>query len=645
MLQSGSMLQNRYRIIRQIGGGGMGTVYLAEDTRLTGLKCAIKEMSPTLLSAEDRTWSTNAFRQEAQMLANLKHPGLTPVTDFFPEEGNLYLVMEYVHGQTLQEMLENTPNGRLSRGQTLNIVRQLCDVLEYLHSQSPPVIFRDLKPSNVMLASDNQVKLVDFGIARFFKSAQSQDTVTLGTPGYAAPEQWGTGGQSDARSDIYGLGVLLLHLVTGYDPIPNPFPLPKPRSVLPAISSKIEYLILRATPPQPELRYQSIVEFRRDIDTPSNQLQQDKTSVLYQGQASPSVQPSVTPTPQRRRRIGFGVVGVGALLLVLCIAVIAGAISFFRLLTTTTPTPTPTTTLTLTFTPTSTPTPTPTSTPTSAPTITPVPVTPVPVTPTPFDYLRIPAGSFIRGSTRDDIQAVLRQLCSSYTDRWCQESSFEDELTRLDVLNPRADVFYMDNRETYLDSFYIDRHEITNADYAECVEAGRCTPPASIGNNPRHAYFDNPQYADYPVIYVTWENAQTYCAWTGARLPTGDEWERAARGTDGRWWPWGNESPTTGVNFRLPSGSAAAEDDTTLVGGNPAPAGSYPTDKSPDGVLDMAGNVMEWVDALYGPDKREIRGGSWNTGSFGLRAASRTGRSSHESFFDVGFRCVRDANP
>jgi formylglycine-generating enzyme required for sulfatase activity len=214
-----------------------------------------------------------------------------------------------------------------------------------------------------------------------------------------------------------------------------------------------------------------------------------------------------------------------------------------------------------------------------------------------------------------------------------------------EVPNPEADVFYIENHQVYLDSFHIDRHEVTNADYARCVAAGVCTSPEQVGSNPRHLYFKDTRYADYPVIYVTWHDAQTYCAWAGGRLPTADEWEKAARGTDGRWWPWGNRSPANEANFRRPGQGAAAEEDTTLIGGDPAPVGSFPGDSSPYGVMGMAGNVMEWVDAWYGPDRREIRGGSWNTGSFALRAAGRTGRDPYVSYFDLGFRCAYDAGP
>ncbi len=353
MIQPNSVLQDRYRILHQIGGGGMGMVYLAEDNRLAGRRCAVKEMSPQKLAPEDRGWATNAFRQEAQMLARLNHPGLTAVTDFFAEDGDWYLVMEYVEGQTLEAVLAAAPGGRLSTGEALQTVRQLCEVLKYLHGQNPPVIFRDLKPSNVMVTPQGQIKLIDFGIARFFKSAQSQDTVTLGTPGYAAPEQWGRAGQSDARSDIYGLGVLLLRLITGYDPVPNPFPLPKPKTILPTLSDKVEYLILRATQMEPDARYQSVAEFQADMDMPSEQLQpQERTRLLTNrsplspppvasaGYTAPPypAYPPITAAPPRSNRALWIVGGVVVLVaIVSCIALLLVVPAIFPPRTTQTP--------------------------------------------------------------------------------------------------------------------------------------------------------------------------------------------------------------------------------------------------------------------------------------------------------------------
>jgi len=270
MLAPGMLLQNRYRILHQIGGGGMGVVYLAEDARLAGRHCAIKEMSPEQVAPQDRNWATSAFQQEAQMLARLSHPGLTAVTDFFPEAGDWYLVMDYVEGETLESRLERSPGGRLPLDEALNVTHQLCNVLEYLHRQRPPVVFRDLKPGNVMLTPQGEVKLIDFGIARFFKPGQTRDTVSLGTPGYAAPELYGGVGQSDPRTDVYSLGALLLQMVTGYDPVAavTPFPLPAPGSLARELPAHVEEVISRATRVQPELRHQSTMEFHQALFPP-----------------------------------------------------------------------------------------------------------------------------------------------------------------------------------------------------------------------------------------------------------------------------------------------------------------------------------------------------------------------------------------
>jgi len=282
MLQPGILLQNRYRILRQLGGGGMGVVYLAEDSRLPGRRCAIKEMSPDQLPAPDRNWAIQAFQQEAQMLANLKHPGLTLVTDYFPEHSNWYLVMDFIEGETLEARLAKAPGGRLPVEEALRITRQLCEVLTYLHNQNPPVIFRDLKPSNVMLTLQGEVKLIDFGIARFFKPGQTRDTVNLGTPGYAAPEQYGKMGlQSGPRADVYSLGALLLQMISGYDPTLTPFPLPDPRSVMRNIPPHIAAVITQATQATPDLRYGSIREMQQALFPPIYLIQPQPTTLPF----------------------------------------------------------------------------------------------------------------------------------------------------------------------------------------------------------------------------------------------------------------------------------------------------------------------------------------------------------------------------
>ncbi len=269
MLLPGALLQSRYHILRRIGGGGMSMVYLAEDIRLPARRCAVKELSPVQIPPQDRTWTIQTFQQEAHILSGLHHPGLTAVTDYFFEGGNWYLVMDYVDGETLRNRLQREPGSRLSLQEAFGIVGQLCDVLEYIHGQTPLVVFRDLKPDNMMLTPQEQVRLIDFGVARFFRPGQMRDTVNLGTPGYAAPEQYGSLGQTDSRTDIYSLGVLLHQILTGYDPTTTPMSLPSARVINPDLPQQVEAVIQQATQLQPNQRFQSVHQFRQALSVPA----------------------------------------------------------------------------------------------------------------------------------------------------------------------------------------------------------------------------------------------------------------------------------------------------------------------------------------------------------------------------------------
>ncbi|MBD3918958.1 protein kinase [Paenibacillus sp. PR3] len=207
-LEAGMMIGGRYRIAGVIGQGGMGVVYAAEDTRLQGKLRAVK--------AAGRYGSDyDICAEEARMLMRLSHPNVPQIVDYYPpdETGIEYVVMDYVHGETVIQRLSRY-QGRMPVDEIVSIGLQLCDALSYLHEQTPQIIHRDLKPSNVMIDKSGHVRLIDFGIARFYKEGVQSDTVLLGTPGFAAPEQEG-GSQSDARTDVYGLGALLYFLLSG----------------------------------------------------------------------------------------------------------------------------------------------------------------------------------------------------------------------------------------------------------------------------------------------------------------------------------------------------------------------------------------------------------------------------------------------
>ena len=257
-LEPNIQLQDRYRIVKMLGGGGMGQVYLAHDTRLADKPCAVKELIPDPhLSAEERAQSAAQFHREAAVLAHLDHPHLPNVSDYFEEGGRFYLVMDYIEGETLEARLIASSDG-LVQEEVVEWALQLCDVLSYLHNQDPPVIFRYVKPANVMVTPEGQVKLIDFGIVRLFDPSKGTDTLKMGTAGYAPPEQYAGRGQTTPRSDVYALGATLYELLTGDDPTEHPFVFTPPRQLRPSVSPVLSDAVMQAVNMAPADRFPSV---------------------------------------------------------------------------------------------------------------------------------------------------------------------------------------------------------------------------------------------------------------------------------------------------------------------------------------------------------------------------------------------------
>lgn len=260
-LQPGTLLQAKYRIVAIVGGGGMALVYQAEETHpRPGQIWALKELRPVSSSSEELANARCQFSQEAALLARLDHPNLPKVVDHFDEFGRSYLVMEFIEGQSLQKHLEAAGRA-LPEKPVLRWMIQVCRVLDYLHGQQPPIIFRDLKPSNIMLSNAGVIKLIDFGIARTYKVGKKKDTMAMGSENYAPPEQWGRE-QTDARSDIYALGATMYHLLTATPPPLSclPVPLPPPGSLNPFLSPGVEQVVLKAMARERGDRYQTARE-------------------------------------------------------------------------------------------------------------------------------------------------------------------------------------------------------------------------------------------------------------------------------------------------------------------------------------------------------------------------------------------------
>ncbi len=260
-LEDNTVLNGRYRILRSLGRGGMGTVYLAEHEQLRTL-LAIKELERS--TGEEAQDELKGYVQEATLLVKLKHPNLPLVTDAFIENGRFYLVMDYIEGVTLESLIRQSGTSGLDCSRVVDWSLQIAEVLSYLHQQVPPVIFRDVKPANIMLQPDGMVKLIDFGIARRFNEGAGKDTTLLGSVGYSPPEQFGRQ-QTDMRSDIYAFGATLHHLVTGVDPSQHPFKFKPAAQLNPDVPPQLSELIARCVQIDPDSRPDTMEEVFQEL--------------------------------------------------------------------------------------------------------------------------------------------------------------------------------------------------------------------------------------------------------------------------------------------------------------------------------------------------------------------------------------------
>ncbi len=267
-LDEGTVLNNRYEIVRKIGGGGMGAVYLANDKNLGGVLRAVKEMVQSYIEEEQQEKAINDFKRESMLLTSLEHSAIPTIYDYFfdDKEARFYLVMKYISGGDLSGKIRSAPEGRLDEKSVVEWGSQIADVLDYLHNRQPPIVYRDLKPANVMVdGNSGRVMLIDFGIARWVNK-EEKGVTAVGTMGYAPPELFS--GNVEPRSDIYSLGSTMFHLMTGADPQSNPLLIfdfqkhPRPRQINPALSDQIEQILMRAVEYSADKRFTSAGEMR-----------------------------------------------------------------------------------------------------------------------------------------------------------------------------------------------------------------------------------------------------------------------------------------------------------------------------------------------------------------------------------------------
>jgi len=258
MLQEGLILKDRYRIKAVLGKGAYGTVYLSEDLTIQQVEWAIKEIDEISLSREEASEAIERFGHETETLRRLNHPGIPKVVEFFSHGRCHYLVMEFIEGRNFEEYCRGLER-YLAPEEILPWMIKLCDILEYLHAQSPSIIFRDIKPANIIITSGGRIKLIDFGISRFHDPEKTSDTQQLGTPGFCAPEQYGIS-QSDARSDIYSVGAAMYHILSEQDVSKFNFNFPPLRHYNTKVSEKLDRIILKCLNRDAGLRYQSAKE-------------------------------------------------------------------------------------------------------------------------------------------------------------------------------------------------------------------------------------------------------------------------------------------------------------------------------------------------------------------------------------------------
>jgi serine/threonine protein kinase len=715
-LTTGQILNNRYRIVKLLGQGGFGAVYKAWDLNLKAA-CALKENLDTSEIAQRQ------FEHEATILASLHHPSLPRVTDhFFVTGQGQYLVMDFIQGSNLEELLTQTGTP-VRPDQALDWIVQICAALTYLHSHQPPIIHRDIKPANIKITPDGRAVLVDFGIAKVYDpKLRTTAGARAVTPGFSPPEQYGFG-KTDPRSDIYALGATLYKALTGHIPPESVeraigTPLINPRQLNPAIPPRLEAVILQAMQPTPTGRFQSAADLKSALLGQTPLVTAPVEAVSFQPAMIAPLSPQVMPAALPVKKSGIppwvwiglaGVFGFGMVFMVgiapiwnnsnnlratQTIAALARAdtrtaesqpevISSATYTLSPPPSDIPDSgNLTLTLEPltntplpttpsavaTSIPTrfPTPTSTSTSLPSATSIPpalptATSIPTalpTPTavplePFIYdsrgvpmQLIPADSFTMGGDADIGYQACQELYINNTDS-CARRQFEDANTLHTVI---------------LGNYYMDIFEVTNRRYADCVSAGYCSQPARSISETRPEYYGNSTFNEYPVIYLTWAQAESYCEWRGGRLPTEAEWERAAHGSDGRTYPWGNSFDGSALNFCDSSCASLDNFDWANLAYNDgyvdtAPVGNYSGGASPYGIYDLSGNVWEWIYDWYersyysysdndnpmGPPAgtgRVVRGGSWsNSGYVGI-TYYRDFEDPNGAYNNIGMRCV-----
>lgn len=634
-----TLLNERYAVLDLLGQGGMGAVYRAQDHALAR-PVAIKERTADPSSAAGTIETARAqFRREAQALAQLAHPNLPRIYDYFSLDGNEYIVMELIEGTNLSEFVQT--RGALPESLVLHWARQILDALIFLHGRS--IIHRDIKPNNLILTPDERVVLVDFGLSKLYDPNSQHTSTTLrgvGTPEYAPLEQYAREvGRTDPRTDVYALGATLYRFLAGKPPMDvharllNPDCMRSLRELNPTVSFGAAAAIDKAMALYPQARYQTALDFQQGLGiTGWSRLGKpvDSRSVgagivvaSAPGPLAPAFDSPPPSEPMTNARALPPQAGHEAdtetarMPLALAAAPPEGDEPNEILTPPNEPTradepppsaewsPAAESELTRTF---------------DSPTQLLVKKSPLALKLVRgilqlelapgirMEFVRVPAGKFLMGSLLED--------------------------------DPLAQRDEMPHHAVTLDEYWIGKCAVSVAQYTVFTDATARQPP-----------FDFPAKNRYPVVNVSWFDASIFGQWLSQasgktlRLPTEAEWEKAARGADGQLYPWGDEFDAKRLN--------SAEGGR----GGTTPIDAYAAGVSPFGALDLVGNVWEWTADWYEPNYysvspaespagpetghyKALRGGAWFSDRAHVRAADRTHFNPENHYDYVGFRCV-----
>ncbi len=604
----------RYHILEQLGEGGMAMVFKAYDTRLER-EVALKVIRRGAFAPELLEEVLKRFEREAKSLARMSHPSIVKVHDFGEHEGAPYLVLEYLPGGTLKRLLGKP----LPWQEAVRLLLPVARGLAYAHQRG--ILHRDIKPANILITENGEPMLSDFGIAKILEGDQATSLTSsgmaVGTPEYMAPEQWK--GQTLPQSDIYSMGIVLYEMLTGRKPYSADTPaailikqateaLPRPSQFGIDLPESVEFLLIKALEKDPAFRFQDMNAFVAALERllDPDTLYTGKTtsaaaappipapvpSTASWPAASPSrsiqappSQPRLSQTgslPKPKSGLGWLAGSMGGAA-ILCLVALVGVFVVWRL--------------------------------------------------------------------------VLRPLASppgagQPSPNFPQEGTLPAEVSDARGVKMRlvpGGPFQMgngrDEHTVELPPFYMDQYEVTNRQYADCVREGACQPPLRVNSATHSSYYEAPDFADSPVVWVNWAMASAYCEWRGARLPTEAAWEKAARGTEGRPYPWG-----AGIDRHLANYG--------LFEGDLLPVGRYEDGQSAYGIYDLSGNAWEWVSSLnypypYRPNdgrespteigKRILRGGSWRSEPEFLYTYFRYEADQTTADLDIGFRCAKPA--